>query len=116
MLQVGANPVKGLPEYMESFGFEPVGAMSGNFSLARMSTVPPADTMSVARDIVNAFPDADTIYAPAPHLPFVVNIDELERESGKSVIAAGQAIIWEGLRLSGVRDALPAFGKLLREH
>jgi maleate isomerase len=101
---------------MESFGFEIVGARSGNFSLVKMSTVPPSATMSVAREVVRAFPDADTIYAPAPHLPFVVNIEELEQETRKSVVAAGQAIMWEGLRLSGVKDAVPGFGKLLSEH
>jgi maleate isomerase len=116
VLQVGANPVKGLNEYMESFGLEIVGARSGNFSLVKMSTVPPSDTMAVAREVARAFPDADTIYAPAPHLPFVVNIEALEQETGKSVVAAGQAIIWEGLRLSGVKDAVPGFGKLLSEH
>jgi maleate isomerase len=116
VLQVGPNPVKGLHAYMESFGFEVLGGHAGNFSLLKMSTVPPADTMAAAWEVVKAYPDADTIYAPAPHLPFVVNIDELERESGKNVVAAGQAIMWEALRLSGVTDSVAGFGKLLSEH
>jgi maleate cis-trans isomerase len=116
VLQVGPNPVKGLYPYMESFGFEVLGACTGNFSLVKMSTVPPAETMAVAWQVASSYPDADTIYAPAPHLPFVVNIDELERESGKNVVAAGQAIMWEGLRLSGVSDSVAGFGKLLRVH
>jgi maleate isomerase len=116
VLQVGPNPVKGLNEYIESFGVKVLGGCAGNFSLVKMSTEPPSATMEVARQVVETFPDADTIYAPAPHLPFVVNIDELERESGKSVVAAGQAIMWEGLRLSGVTDSVPGFGKLLSEH
>jgi maleate cis-trans isomerase len=116
VLQVGPTPVKGLNEYMQSFGFEVLGGCAGNFSLVKMSTEPPSATMAVAREVLKAYPDADTVYAPAPHLPFVVNIDELERETGKTVIAAGQAIMWEGLRLSGVTDSVAGYGKLLSEH
>jgi hypothetical protein len=31
-------------------------------------------------------------------------------------VAAGQAIMWEGLRLSGFHDPVPGYGRLMSEH
>jgi maleate isomerase len=48
-------------------------------------------------------------------LPTVAVLEMLERDLGKPVISSNQACLWHALRLAGVREAIPGFGRLLRE-
>ena len=43
-------------------------------------------------------------------------IPEFEKEFGINVVTALQAIVWEGMRLSGVHDKVTGYGRLFREH
>ena len=43
-------------------------------------------------------------------------IDELERRIGKPVVTSTQATLWHVLRLAGVSDPIPGYGRLMREH
>jgi len=45
----------------------------------------------------------------------VAVLETLERLLGKPVISSNQACLWRALRLAGVPDAVPGFGRLLRE-
>jgi maleate isomerase len=40
----------------------------------------------------------------------------LEQAIGKPVITSTQATLWHALRLAGIRDSLPGYGRLLQEH
>ncbi len=42
-------------------------------------------------------------------------LETLERDLGKPVISSNQASLWQALRMAGVREAIPCFGRLLRE-
>jgi len=33
-----------------------------------------------------------------------------------NVVTSAQAIVWQGLRRSGINDAIQGYGRLLREH
>ena len=48
-------------------------------------------------------------------LPTVGVLERLERELGKPVISSNQACLWRALRLAGVSEPVPGFGRLLRE-
>jgi maleate cis-trans isomerase len=48
-------------------------------------------------------------------LPTLDVLEPLERDLGKPVISSVQASFWQALRLAGVRQAIPGFGRLLRE-
>ncbi len=115
VLQIGTEPTAGLHDYMKSFGFEVVGNEFAGYTYSDLGRIPPDAPLALARKLAQAHPEADTIYAPAPHMQFVVNIDTLERETGKHVVSAGQAIMWESLRLCGVKDAIRGFGRLFEK-
>jgi len=40
----------------------------------------------------------------------------LEQTIGKPVITSTQATLWHALRLAGIKDLLPGYGRLLQEH
>jgi maleate isomerase len=43
-------------------------------------------------------------------------IDQLEQRIGKPVVTSTQATLWHVLRLAGVAEPIPGYGRLLREH
>ena len=59
-------------------------------------------------------PEIDTLIFGCPHWATIEAIEPLEREFGISVVTALQAIIWEGLRLSGIDDRIEGYGRLFR--
>lgn len=58
---------------------------------------------------------ADAVLLSGTGLPTVAVLDTLERDLGKPVISSNQAMLWQALRLAGVRESIPGFGRLLRE-
>ena len=59
--------------------------------------------------------DCDAIAQIGTALPMVGLIDELERETGKTIVACNAAVYWQTLRAADIDDALPGYGRLLRE-
>jgi len=59
-------------------------------------------------------PNADAILLSGTGLPTVGVLELLERDLGKPVISSNQASFWRALRLAGVRESIPGFGRLLR--
>lgn len=59
-------------------------------------------------------PNADAILLSGTGLPTVGVLELLERDLGKPVISSNQASLWRALRLAGVRESIPGFGRLLR--
>jgi maleate cis-trans isomerase len=57
-------------------------------------------------------PDADGVLLSGTGLP---TVGILERDLGKPVVSSVQASLWHALRLVGVREAIPGFGRLLRD-
>ena len=43
-------------------------------------------------------------------------IDALEADLGKPVVTSTQAFMWHMLRLAGVDDPIPGYGRLLMDH
>jgi maleate cis-trans isomerase len=58
---------------------------------------------------------AEAVLLSGTGLPTVAVLETLERDLGKPVISSNQAMLWQALRMSGVREAISGFGRLLRE-
>ncbi len=67
------------------------------------------------RDLVRqlADTDCDAIAQIGTALPVVGLLNELERETGKTIIACNAALYWQALRAAGVNDPLSGYGRLL---
>ena len=56
--------------------------------------------------------DVEAVFVSCTSLRMATLIASVEQELGKPVIASNSAMAWHALRLAGVRDALPQFGRL----
>lgn len=59
--------------------------------------------------------DAEAVLLSGTGLPTVAVLETLERDLGKPVISSNQSCLWRALRLAGVREPIPGYGRLLRE-
>ncbi|MCZ6496825.1 MAG: hypothetical protein O6924_11690 [Alphaproteobacteria bacterium] len=101
--------------YMREFGLDPQGCARVGTKFIDLGKVPDEVAPALGREIMDKFPDVDTIYYSCPHWAMVGAIDTLEKEFGVTVVQPIQAIIWQALRRSGVDDAIEGYGRLLRD-
>jgi len=102
-------------DYLRHYGFE-MGALEGaDRTVLDLASAGPEQAAALARRLVEAGAGIDTLYFPAPHWGIIEIIEPLEREYGLGVVSSVQAIVWNALRLAGVGDAVPGYGRLLRE-
>ncbi len=59
--------------------------------------------------------DADLVFLSCTNLPTIAMIEVLEKEVGKPVLSSNLATFWLSLRMTGLRDRIEGFGRLLRE-
>lgn len=57
--------------------------------------------------------DAQAVYLSGTGMPTVAVLQTLEHDLGKPVISATSAMLWNALRLSGIRVAVAGYGRLL---
>jgi maleate isomerase len=58
-------------------------------------------------------PEAQAIFISGVGMPTVAVIDKLERDLGKPVISSASAMMWNALRIAGVKEPVHGFGQLL---
>ena len=97
------------------FGLDPQGCARAEAKFIELGMVPDEVALALGREIMEKFPDVDTVYYSCPHWAMVGAIDVLEKEFGVTVVQPIQAIIWQALRRSGVDDSIDGFGRLLRD-
>jgi len=102
-------------EYVGHYGFELLGFKGAQKTVADLATISQDEVKHIAEALCREHPDADTLYIPAPHWGIIELIDPLEQELGINVIIAIQAIVWETLRRTGVKDRIDGYGRLLRD-
>jgi maleate cis-trans isomerase len=66
---------------------------------------------SIAREVDH--PDAQAIFLSGVGMPTLGAIQALEDDLGKPVLSAASAMMWNALRVAGVRHGRPGYGKLL---
>lgn len=97
-------------------GIEVLGAQSlGDGQFVGSTRVPSEEVLTAGRALMEAHPEADTIWIGWPHRASVDRIESMERELGVNVVSASQAIVWYGLRNCGVKDSIPGYGRLMRD-
>lgn len=102
-------------KYLDKKGFTVLDIQGLNIEKDEdMVRVDPAFLKEFAKSIDR--PDAEAIFISCGALRSVDIIDELEQEVSKPVITSNQAMMWETLRLAGVKDPVEGFGKLFRDH
>jgi maleate isomerase len=56
---------------------------------------------------------SDAVFVSCSSLHVLPLIEDCEAELGKPVLTSNQAMAWHSMRLAGIDDALPGFGRLL---
>ena len=107
-------------DYLTNAGYEIVGVdyftKDPLYNWIHLGKVDPEETMQKAIDLGRKFPDADTILVTGPQIPFATKAENVEQETGQTVISSLLAQAWSTMRTCGVQDSIPGFGKLLRDH
>ena len=101
-------------ENIEAGGFEVI-AIEGTEapSLPAICETPLNQIRDLVRQLAES--DCDAIAQVGTALPMVGLIDELERETQKTIVACNAALYWQALRAAGIDDPVPGFGRLLYE-
>jgi maleate isomerase len=98
----------------ESGGFEVVAIRGSEAtSLPAICETPLQQIRELVTELAKS--DCDAIAQVGTALPVVGMIDELERETGKVIVACNAAVYWQTLRAAGIDDSVPGYGFLLRE-
>ncbi len=57
--------------------------------------------------------DAEAVFLSGTGMPTLPVLELLEQDLGKPVISSASAMMWHALRLAGVRQVIPGYGRLL---
>ncbi|MBI1384989.1 MAG: arylmalonate decarboxylase [Rhizobiales bacterium] len=99
-------------EYFTRAGFEvPVVAGLGLMTDVEMNLVSPGYLRQFAISLDR--PDVDAVFLSCGALRSLDIIEEVEKVIDKPVIGSNQASFWHCLRLAGIDDEIPGFGRLL---
>lgn len=101
-------------EYLEDQGFDILDIQGLNITND-------ADMVKVTPDFIKEFalsidrPDAQAIFISCGALRSIDVVDKIEEMVRKPVIVSNQAMIWETLRLAGIKDVIDGYGSLFRK-
>lgn len=100
-------------KFVEDSGFQVLNARwldKNSFEIPRLSD---EVQYHLAREV--DVPDSDALFMPCVDLHTLDLIDKLEGDLQKPVITSNQATMWNILRLAGINDRIPGYGRLLAE-
>ena len=109
-----------LQRFLEVSGFKVLVIRGLNYENDRrtlamsMAEVPLSRTYEFVKETALAAPQADAIYVPGTPMPFVENIEPLEKALGKPIVGALPAMIWNCLSTLKVSVPITNFGMLLQ--
>jgi len=89
-------------------------ARAGSYNHENDNEVARIDAASVRRAVLKLgrHESVDAVFVSCTSLRVAEQVLALETELGKPVTSSNHAMAWHALRLAGVNDPLPAFGKL----
>lgn len=102
-----------LTSHMTANGFEIVRAEGLDLPFKEMQNLPPADIRKFVGKVVAAAPGCDAVYLPCPQWQAAQVVDEVERDTGKQVVAYTHACFFVAFRAMGLRDTIRGHGRLL---
>ena len=98
--------------FIEDHGIAVSGAAT--FNNARDDEVARISEESIRQAILSAGDGpSDSVFVSCSSLHVLPVIEDCEATLGKPVLASNQAMAWHSMRLAGIDDALPGFGRLL---
>jgi len=101
-----------LRDYFENQGFEiPVIGSFNEDDDNKVGQMTPECIGKVVLEL-GQHESVDTVFVSCTNLRIAAEVKRLEDELGKPVTSSNHALAWHCLRLAGVDDALPQFGKL----
>lgn len=56
--------------------------------------------------------DAQAVFLSGTGMPTITILETLEKDLGKPVVSAASAMMWHSLRLAGIHDCKPGYGRL----
>ncbi len=99
---------------LEQQGFQVVGMKGMNLSKRLdIEKLPHYMSYRLSKEAVRASPDCDAVYISCPEWPTIRNIDMIEKDTGKPVVAPVPALIWAALRKVGIKDEIKGYGRLM---
>lgn len=105
---------KNLIRYLAHYGVRTVADEGLDYALADCMTRPTMDTSyQAAMKAAEKAPEAEALFISCPQWPVIANIDRLERDTGKTVVAHLAAVMWGCLSLIGRKEPVSGYGKLL---
>ena len=103
-------------EHMVREGCEVVDERGADYPFIKVGAIPSEVPAQLAREVVRDHPETDTVFFKCAHWATLDQIQKLEDELNVNVLSASQAIIWHAMRLVGVTDSIPGYGRLLSQH
>jgi maleate isomerase len=96
--------------HLEAHGLEVVnhGRLQG---VANIYDETPERAYQLARAVDH--PDAQAVFLSGVGMPTVEVLEMLERDLGKPVFSSAAAMMWNALRVAGVRESIAGYGRLL---
>lgn len=101
-------------KFVEAAGVEVLGARWLNMAGYKIAELPAESAYQLAVEIDT--PAADAVFISCVNWHTFEIIDRLERALGKPVVTSNQATIWNLLRMAGVDDRIPGYGRLLSDY
>jgi maleate cis-trans isomerase len=59
-------------------------------------------------------PQAQAVFLSGVGMPTLATLEKMERDLGKPVVSAAAAMMWNALRVAGVRQPISGYGRLLK--
>lgn len=105
-----------LIQYLGHYGIRTLADEGLEYALADCLTRPTMETSyGAAMRAHRKAPEAKGVFIACPQWPLVGNIERVERETGKPVVAQVPAITWACLSRLGLREPVAGYGRLLSQ-
>jgi len=97
---------------LEEYGFDVV-SHGGLENVTNIYDETPERAYQLGRAVDT--PDAQAILLSGTGMPTCSILETLEQDLGKPAISTSSAMMWQALRLAGVRQCLPGYGRLFAQ-
>lgn len=101
-------------KFVEAAGVEVLDAKWLHMAGYKIAELPAETAYQLAQEVDR--PESDAVFISCVNWHTFEIIERLERKLGKPVVTSNQATIWNLLRMAGVNDRIPGYGRLLSDY